>query len=100
MLNTRSAATSQFRSAESVNHHFGTWRAFPKVVGAMEALRRTYGKDNRVLRTARLSQSFKVVSASLTWQSAGISTGGAKIGVTRLWNSHSETGIEQGEQKS
>ncbi len=47
-----------------------------------EVLRRTYGKDNRVLHTAKLSQGFKVVSPSRTWQGAGISTGGAKIGVT------------------
>ena len=45
-------------------------------------LRRTYGKDNRVLHTAKLSQDFKVVSPSQTWQGAGISTGGTKIGVT------------------
>jgi hypothetical protein len=47
-----------------------------------EVLRRTYGKDNRVLRTAKLSQGFKVVPPSRTWQGAGISTGGTKIGVT------------------
>jgi hypothetical protein len=45
-------------------------------------LRRTYGKDNRVLHTAKLPQDFKVVSPSQTWQGAGISTGGTKIGVT------------------
>ena len=47
-----------------------------------EVLRRTYGKDSRVLHTAKLSQGFKVVSPSRTWQGAGISTGGTKIGVT------------------
>ena len=47
-----------------------------------EVLRRTYGKDNRVLHTATLSQGFKVVPPSQTWQGAGISTGGTKIGVT------------------
>jgi hypothetical protein len=41
-----------------------------------------YGKDNRVLHTAKLSQSFKVVPPSRAWQGAGISTGGTKIGVT------------------
>jgi hypothetical protein len=41
-----------------------------------EVLRRTYGKDDRVLHTAKLSRGFKVVPG------AGISTGGTKIGVT------------------
>jgi hypothetical protein len=41
-----------------------------------------YGKDNRVLHTAKLSQGFKVGPPSRTWQGAGISTGGTKIGVT------------------
>ena len=50
--------------------------------GSSEVLRRTYGKDNRVLRTAKLSQAFKVVPPSRTWQGAGISTGGTKIGLT------------------
>jgi hypothetical protein len=52
------------------------------VAGSNEVLRRTYGKDNRVLHTAKLSQGFKVVSPSRTWQGAGISTGGTTIGVT------------------
>ena len=47
-----------------------------------EVLRRTYGKDDRVLHTAKLSQGSKVVPPSRTWQGAGISTGGTKIGVT------------------
>ncbi len=47
-----------------------------------EVLRRTYGKDNRVLHTAKPSQGFKVVPPSRTWQGAGISTFGTKIGVT------------------
>jgi hypothetical protein len=47
-----------------------------------EVLRRTYGKDNRVLHTAKLSQGFKVVPPMRTWQGAGIFTGGTKIGVT------------------
>ena len=47
-----------------------------------EVLRWTYGKDNRVLHTAKLSQGCKVGSPSRTWQGAGISNGGTKIGVT------------------
>ena len=47
-----------------------------------EVLRRTYGKDNRVLYTAKLSQGFQVVAPSRGWQGADISTGGTKIGVT------------------
>ena len=47
-----------------------------------EVLRRTYGKDNRVLHTAKLSQGFKVVLPSRTWQAAGISTRGTKIRVS------------------
>jgi hypothetical protein len=47
-----------------------------------EVLRRTYGKDNRVPHTAKLSQGFKVAPPSRTWQGAGISTRGTKIGVT------------------
>ena len=50
--------------------------------GSNEVLRRTYGKDDRVLHTAELSQGFKVVPPSRTWQGAGISNGGTKIGVT------------------
>src|SRR5882724_7895192 len=50
--------------------------------GSSEVLRRTYGKDNRVLRTAKLSQGFKVGFLSRTWQGAGISNGGTKVGVT------------------
>ena len=47
-----------------------------------ELLRRTCGKDNRVLHTAKLSQGFKVVAPSRTLQDADISTGSTKIGVT------------------
>jgi hypothetical protein len=74
---------SQFRSArfESVKRHFGMLRAF-LMCGSNEVLRKTYGKDNRVLHTARLSQGFKVVPSSRTWQGAGFSTGGTKISVT------------------
>jgi len=45
-------------------------------------LRRTYGKDHRVLHTAKLSQGFKVGPLSRTWQGAGISTASTKNGVT------------------
>ena len=45
-------------------------------------LRRTYGKDNRVLHTAKLPQGFKVVPPSRTRQGARISSYGTKIGVT------------------
>jgi len=41
-----------------------------------------YGKDNRVLYSAKFSQSFKVVAAKRTRQAAGISSGGPKIRVT------------------
>src|ERR1700719_286420 len=47
-----------------------------------EVLRRTYGKNNRVLHTAKVSQGFKVVPPSRTWQGAGISTCRTKISVT------------------
>jgi hypothetical protein len=62
-----------------------------------EVLRRTYGKDNRVLHTAKLSQGFKVVFSSRTWQGAGISAGGTKIGVTGSETRTAKTEIEQGE---
>jgi len=38
-------------------------------------------KDNRVLHTAKLSQGFRAVPPSRTWQGAGISAGDTKIGV-------------------
>src|ERR1700674_2115866 len=44
--------------------------------------RRKYGKDNRVLCSAKFSQSFTVVAAKRTWQGAGFSGGSAKIRVT------------------
>jgi hypothetical protein len=44
--------------------------------------RRMYGKDNRVLYSAKLSEGFKVVAAKRTRQVAGISGGSAKIRVT------------------
>ena len=61
-----------------------------------EVFRRTYGKDNRVLRTANLSQGFKVGPLSRTWQGAGLSTGSTKIGVTCSETRMGETEIEQG----
>jgi len=64
---------------------------------AQEVLRRTYGKDNRVLHTARLSQGFKVGPPSRTWQGAGISTGSTKIGVTGSATLHGEAEIEPSE---
>ena len=51
-------------------------------VGSTKVLRGMYGKDNRVLHTAKLSQGFKVGPPSRTWQSPGISTGSTKVGVT------------------
>jgi len=62
-----------------------------------EVLRRTYGKDNRVLHTGKLSQSFKVVAPSRTWQGAGISAGSTKIGVTGPETRMAKLKIEQGE---
>jgi hypothetical protein len=44
--------------------------------------RRKYGKDNRVLRSAKSSQSFKVVPSIRPWQAAGVSGDSAKIRVT------------------
>jgi hypothetical protein len=44
-------------------------------------LRRTHGKDNRVLHSAKLSQGLKVGPGSRTWQGAGISARSTKIGV-------------------
>jgi hypothetical protein len=41
-----------------------------------------YGKDNRILYSAKLSQGFKVVAAERTRQAAGVSGGGPKIRVT------------------
>jgi hypothetical protein len=40
-----------------------------------------YGKDNRILYSAKFSQGFKVVAAKRTWQAAGVSGGGTKIRV-------------------
>jgi hypothetical protein len=62
-----------------------------------EVLRRTHGKDNRVLYTAKLPQGFKVVSPSRAWQGAGISTGGTKISVTGSETRTAKLRFEQGE---
>jgi hypothetical protein len=40
-----------------------------------------YGKDNRILYSAKFSQGFKVVADKRTWQAAGVSGGGTKIRV-------------------
>ena len=40
-----------------------------------------YGKDNRVLYSAKFSQGFKVVAARRAWQVAGVSNGDTKIRV-------------------
>ena len=72
--------TSKHQAARCVRT-LGTRRALP-AVASTEVLRRTYGKDNRVLHTAKLSQGFKVGPPSRTLQGAGIPTGGTKIGVT------------------
>jgi hypothetical protein len=41
-----------------------------------------YGKDNRILYSARFSKGFKVVAVKRTRQAAGVSSDGAKIRVT------------------
>jgi hypothetical protein len=60
-------------------------------------LRRKYGKDNRVLHTAKLSHSFKVGPPAEPWQGAGISTGSTKIGVTGSETRMRETELEHSE---
>ena len=51
-----------------------------------------YGKDNRVLYSAKVSQGFKVVAARRTWQAAGVSGRDTKIrvrpGAETRWQSH------------
>jgi hypothetical protein len=74
----------------------GIRRALP-AVASTEVLRRIYGKDNRVLHTAELSQSLKVGTHSRTRQGAGISTGSTKIGVIGSATLHGEAEIEPGE---
>jgi hypothetical protein len=41
-----------------------------------------YGKDNRVLYSAKFSQGFKVAAAKRKRQAAGVSSGDPKIRVT------------------
>jgi hypothetical protein len=74
----------------------GIRRALP-AVASTEVLRRIYGKDNRVLHTAELSQSLKVGTHSRTRQGAGISTGSTKIGLIGSATLHGEAEIEPGE---
>jgi hypothetical protein len=66
-------------------------------VGLMKCSGGTYGKDSRVLHTAKLSQGFKVVSPGRTWQGAGISTTGTKIRVTGSEMRMAEAEVEQDE---
>src|SRR5713226_8449351 len=63
-------------SAASRKKRFGTRRASERGV-----LRRMYGKDDRILYSAKFSQGFRVVAAKRTWQAAGVSGGGTKIRV-------------------
>ncbi len=49
-----------------------------------------YGKNNRILYTAKFSQGFKVVAAKRTRQGAGVSNGGTKIRVTGRGNPNGE----------
>ena|ERR1700732_2044106 len=52
-------------------------------VAPREAIfRRTYGKDNRILYSAKFSQSFEVAPTMPPWQAGGVSGGSAKIRVT------------------
>jgi hypothetical protein len=67
------------------------------IAGSNEAPRRAYGKDNRVLHTAKFSQGFKVVATGRTWQSIGISTTGTTIRVTGSEARRVEAEIEQDE---
>jgi hypothetical protein len=41
-----------------------------------------YGKNNRILYSAKFSQGFKVVAAKRTRQAAGVFNGGTKIRMT------------------
>ena len=45
-----------------------------------------YGKDNRLLYSARFLQGFEVVAARRAWQVAGVSSGGTKVRVTERGN--------------
>jgi hypothetical protein len=74
----------------------GIRRALP-AVASTGVFRRIYGKDNRVLHTAELSQSLKVGTHSRARQGAGIFTGSTKIGVTGFATLHGEAEIEPSE---
>jgi hypothetical protein len=50
-----------------------------------------YGKDNRILYSAKLSQGFKGVAANRTRQAAGVYSGGPKIRVTWCGNPMAKT---------
>jgi hypothetical protein len=60
-----------------------------------------YGKDNRILYSAKLSQGFTVVAPKRTWQAAGVSGGGTKIRVRQSaetqWQSRIVAGLTHGE---
>jgi hypothetical protein len=45
-----------------------------------------YGKNNRILCSAKISQGCKVVAAKWTRQAAGVSGGGTKVRVTERDN--------------
>jgi hypothetical protein len=49
-----------------------------------------YGKDNRILYSAKCSQGFKVVAATRTGQAAGVPNGGTTIWVTGARKSRGE----------
>ena len=68
-------------------------------VGKQRVLRRMYGKDNRVLYSAKFSQGFKV-AARRAWQVAGVSNGDTKIRVTGRGNPMAKSyraGLTRGE---
>jgi hypothetical protein len=50
-----------------------------------------YGKNNRILYSAKFSQGFKVVAAKRTRQGAGVSNDGTKIRVTGAENPIAKT---------
>ena len=50
-----------------------------------------YGKNNRILSSAKFSQGFKVVAAKRTRQGAGVSNGGTTIRVTGRGNPMAKT---------
>jgi hypothetical protein len=87
--------TSKHQVARCVRT-LGIRRALP-TVASTGVLRRIYDKDNRVLRTAELSQSLKVGTHSRARKGAGISTGSTKIGVTGSATLHGEAEVEPSE---